>query len=372
MTGAESGAARGDTRRLIEVIVTVKERLLTAMRGQRPDRVPLTIYDWMLPRGRTERLLREAGVGLIPRLPPFRVRHRAVEVISREYFENGRKCIQRTLRTPVGEASQVLEPEAAYDTSTWIREHFIKTPDDYRVLEFYYQDMLFQDNHDAFREAQRRVGEDGLVLARIPRTPLQEMLYQIMGLDRFASDYQERRDLFDSLFAVMAKRYAEIYDLAAASPAEIVWCADNIYSDMIGPERFQRYIAPEYATISAAIRGTEKLLAVHMDGTLRSLSVEIGAAECHIIEAMTPPPMGDFSVREARTAWPKKALWLNFTSSMHIEPPDVIAEHTRSLLAEAGTTRGFAIGVTEDAPVPALEASLGVIARVLKEHGAGP
>jgi hypothetical protein len=198
------------------------------------------------------------------------------------------------------------------------------------------------------------------------------MLYQLMGLDLFAADYQGRRDLFDSLFAVMAKRYAEIYDLAAASPAEIVWCADNIYSDMIGPERFQRYIAPEYATISAGIRGTEKLLAVHMDGTLRSLSAEIGAAECHIIEAMTPPPMGDFSVREARTAWPKKALWLNFTSSMHIEPPDVIAEHTRSLLAEAGTTRGFAIGVTEDAPVPALEASLGVIARVLKEHGAGP
>lgn len=342
------------------------------MRGQRPDRVPLTIYDWMLPRGSAERLLRECGVALIPRLPPYRVRHRAVEVISREYFENGRKRIQRTLRTPVGESSQVIEPESAYESSNWIRAHFIKEPDDYRVLEFYYKDMQFEENRDTFREAQRRVGEDGLVFARIPRTPLQEMLYQLMGLDRFAADYQERRDLFDSLFTVMAKRYAEIYDLAAASSAEIVWCADNIYSDMIGPERFQRYIAPEYAAVSARILGTEKLLAVHMDGTLRSLAAEIGTAECHIIEAMTPPPMGDFSIREARTAWPKKALWLNFTSCMHIEPPDVIAEHTRNLLAEAGTTRGFAIGVTEDAPVAALEVSLGVISRVLEEHSAGP
>jgi hypothetical protein len=342
------------------------------MRGQRPDRVPLTIYDWMLPRGSTERMLRDAGVGLIPRLPPYRVRHRAVEVISREYFENGRKRIRRMLRTPVGESSQVIEPESAYESSNWIREHFIKTPDDYRVLEFFYEDMHFEENRNAFREAQRRVGEDGLVFARIPRTPVQEMLYQLMGLDRFAADYQERRDLFDSLFAVMAKRYREIYNLAAAAPAEIVWCADNIYSDMIGPERFRRYIAPEYATISALIRGTDKLLAVHMDGTLRSLSAEIGAAECHIIEAMTPPPMGDFSIWEARAAWPNKALWLNFTSSMHIEPPDVIAGHTRNLLAEAGTTRGFAIGVTEDAPVAALEASLGVISRVLAEYGTGP
>lgn len=342
------------------------------MHGQRPDRVPLTIYDWMLPRGHAERLLRDGGVGLIPRLPPYRVRHRAVEVVSREYFEGGRKRIRRTLRTPVGEASQLIEPESAYDTSVWIREHFIKTPEDYRVLECYYEDMQFEENRDAFREAQRRVGEDGLVFARIPRTPVQEMLYQLMGLDRFAEDFQERRDLFDSLFAVMQKRYAQIYDLAASSPAEIVWCADNIYSDMIGPERFRRYIAPEYAAVSSRILGSDKLLAVHMDGTLRSLSAEIAAAECHIIEAMTPPPMGDYPVREARTAWPGKALWLNFTSSMHLEPPDVIAEHTRSLLAEAGTTRGFAIGVTEDAPVAALEVSLGVIARVLEEHGVGP
>jgi len=341
------------------------------MRGQRPDQIPLTIYDWMLPRGATERRLRSAGLTLIPRLPPFRVSHRAVKIISREYFENGRKRIRRTLRTPVGEVSQVIEPDPAYETSNWIHEHFIKAPDDYRVVEFYYEDMQFTENHDAFREAQRRVGEDGLVFARIPRTPLQEMLYQLMGLDRFATDYQERRDLFDSLFAVMAKQYRKIYDLAGACPAEIVWCADNIYSDMIGPERFQHYIAPEYGAVSDRIGGTDKLLAVHMDGTLRSLSAEIGAAACDIIEAMTPPPMGDFSIREARAAWPKKALWLNFTSCMHIEPPEVIAEHTKNLLAEAGTTRGFAIGVTEDAPMQALETSLGVIARVLEEHGAG-
>jgi hypothetical protein len=292
-------------------------------------------------------------------------------VVSREYFENGRKRIRRTLRTPVGEAWQILEPDAAYETSSWICEHFIKRPEDYRVLEAYYQDMVFEEHNEVFREAQRRVGDDGLVFARIPRTPLQEMLYQLMGLDRFAADYQDRRDLVDSLFATMAKRYEEIYDLAVASPAEIVWCADNIHGDMIGRERFRGYIAPEYAKIRARVNGTAKLLAVHMDGTLRSLAREIAAAECHIIEAMTPPPMGDLSIREARAAWPGKALWLNFTSSMHIEPPEVIAEHTRNLLAEAGTTRGFAIGVTEDAPVAALERSLAVIAGVLREHGAG-
>ena len=223
-----------------------------------PDRIPLTVYDWMLPRGMTERHLREAGVGLIVRLPGHRVQHREVEIVSREYHESGRRLIRRTIRTPVGEVWQVLEPDPAYETSNWIHEHFIKGPDDYRVLECYYRDMVFRDNFEAIREAQRRVGANGIVLLRIAKSPVQEMLYQMMGLEQFAFDYQERRDLFDSLHATMATRYEELYEFAAESPAEILQLGDNIYSDVVGRERFQRYLMPEYAKIMARITGTGK------------------------------------------------------------------------------------------------------------------
>lgn len=351
--------------------MTVKERILTTMAWGQPDQAPLTVYDWMLPRGTAERRLREAGVGLIVRLPGHRVTHREVEIVSHEYQENGRKLIRRAIRTPVGEAYQIVEPDPAYETSHWIHQHFIKEPDDYRVLEYYYRDMLFQDNAPAIREAQRRVGTDGLVMLRIAKSPVQEMLYQLMGVEQFAVDSQERRDLFDSLHATMAKRYEELYEFAAGSPVEILQLGDNIHSDMVGRERYQKYLMPEYAKITSRLRGTGKLLAVHMDGNLRSLEADIAASQFDIVEAMTPPPMGDFSVREARQRWPTKALWLNFTSSMHIEPPDIIAAHTRELLAEAGTTRGFGISVTEDAPVEALEKSLTTIAGVLRDHGPG-
>jgi hypothetical protein len=346
----------------------IKTRILTAMTWGEPDRIPLTVYDWMLPRGTAERGLREAGVGLIVRLPGHRVRHRDVEIVSREYQERGRRLIRRTIKTPVGETWQTLEPDPAYETSNWIHEHFIKAPEDYPVMEYYYRDMAFQDNRDAIREAQRRVGEDGIVMLRIAKSPVQEMLYQMMGLEQFAVDYQERRDLFDGLHATMAKRYEELYEFAAESPADILQLGDNIYSDMVGRERFQRYLMPEYKKIMARLRGTGKLLAVHMDGNLKSLLADIAAATFDIVEAMTPPPMGDVSIREARASWPGKALWINFTSSMHIERPEVIEAHTRELVEEAGTKSGFAVSITEDAPVEALEKSLAVIARVLQDY----
>jgi hypothetical protein len=351
--------------------VTLKERILTAMTWGEPDRIPLTIYDWMLPRGTTERVLRDSGVGLITRLPAHRVEQREVEIVTREYQERGRKLLRRTIRTPVGDAWQTLEPDAAYGTSNWIQEHFIKGPEDYRVMECYYQDAVYRDNSDVIRETQRRMGDDGIVLVRIAKSPIQEMLYQMMGLERFAFDYHERRDLFDSLHATMLRRYEELYDFAAGSPVEILQLGDNITSDMVGKERFRNYLMPEYRKVMTRLQGTGKKLAVHMDGNLRSLQREIGEAEFDIVEAMTPPPMGDVSVKEAREGWPGKALWINFTSSIHIEPPEVIAEHTRSLVEEAGTSRGFAISVTEDAPVEALEKSLAVISRVLRDYGSG-
>lgn len=344
----------------------VRERLLTTLRWGEPDRVPLVVYDWVLPRGIAERQLRDMGVGLVIRLPAHRIEHRQVHFTSVEYWEQGRRLIRRTVHTPVGEAWQVLDPEAAYG-STWILEHFIKEPEDYRVVEFMIRDAVYHDNYEAIREAQRRLGGDGLVYVRLAKAPLQEMLLLMLGMEQFAIDYKFRRDLFDSLHNAMLERYEELYDLTAGSPVEVVTLADNITSDVVGRERFRHYLLPVYKRLRDRLSATGKLLGVHMDGRLRSLRKDIAEAEIDFVEALTPPPMGDVSVQEAREAWPGKALWLNFTSNVHIEPPDVIEAHTRQLLEEAGNKRGFAMGVTEDAPVEALEKSLAVIARVLNE-----
>ena len=347
--------------------MNTKERILAALNWSEPDRVPLTVYDSLLPRGVNERLLREIGLGLITRLPSHRIEHRKVEILTREYWEDGRPFIRRMIRTPVGEVLQVLQPDQAYGTSNWIQEHFIKTPEDYRVMEFYYRDMLFRDNYDAIREHQRRLGPDGIVIVRLAKSPIQEMLYQMMGMERFGEDYHIRRDLFDSLHATMVRRYEELYELATNSPVEIIQLGDNISSDVVGRERFRNYLMPEYEKVSERLAAVGKKLAVHMDGRLKSLKDEIAAAELDILEAMTPFPMGDVSVREAREWWPNKALWINFTSSVHIESPERVAAHTRELLEEAGTKRGFVISVTEDAPIEALERSLAAISRVLQE-----
>jgi len=348
--------------------MTIRERILAALYWRETDTVPLTVYELILPRGMNERKLRDAGVGLVLRPPAHRVEHRRVEITSREYWERGRRTIRRTIHTPAGEIHQVLEPDEqayAYQHNTWIKEHFIKTPEDYRVMEFYIDDALYHDNYAFLRSERRRIGEDGLVYVRIAKSPIQEMIYQMIGIERFSLDLYDHPDLIESLHETMCRRYEELYEIAAGAPVEILLLGDNITADIVGKERFEKYLAPVYRRIKSWISGTEKRLGVHMDGRVAALKDEIARAEIDIIEALTPPPMGDLSVAEARKSWPDKALWLNFTSSMHIQSPQRIAAHTRELLEQAGGAGGFAIGVTEDAPAEALEQSLAAIADVL-------
>jgi hypothetical protein len=348
--------------------MNIHDRILTALTWGEPDQIPITTYNWFVPRGETERLLREAGVGIVLRPPAHRIEHRQVEITTREYWENGRRFMRKTLHTPVGDVYKTLEPESAYDTSSWIKEYYIKEPDDYRVMEFIYKDAIYRDNHEFIGEAVRQIGGDGLVYVRIAKVPIQEMLYQLMGFERFSVDYHERRDLFDSLHSCMLKRYDELFDLAVGSPVEILLFGDNITSDVVGNDRYRNYCMPIYKQLTEQIAGTDKKLAVHMDGRLAFLKDAIAESEFDIIEALTPPPMGDVSIKEAREIWSDKALWLNFTSSIHIEPPEVIEAHTRQLVEEAGTKKGFAVGITEDAPIEALERSLDVISRVLTDY----
>jgi uroporphyrinogen-III decarboxylase len=321
----------------------------------------------MIPTGAAERELREMGLGIITRLPAHRVEHREVQYGSTEYWEEGRHMLRRTICTPVGEVSQISQLDAAYG-SAWIMEHFIKRPEDYGVMEYVYRDGVYHDNYAAIRAAQQALGGDGLVMIRVAKGPIQEILYQMAGMERFSIDYYERRECIDSLYDVMVQRYDELYALAAEAPVEILQSADNITSDVVGIERFERYCVPCYERHQKSIAGAGKHLAVHLDGRLRVLKEAIAAAPFEIVEAFTPAPVGDMTVAQARAAWPDKALWLNFTSSMHLQPGETIAAHTRQLIEEAGTKRGFAIGVTEDIPMQHCARSLRVIARTIREE----
>ncbi|MGQ9555745.1 MAG: hypothetical protein ACUVWR_16725, partial [Anaerolineae bacterium] len=87
-----------------------------------------------------------------------------------------------------------------------------------------------------------------------------------------------------------------------------------------------------------------------------------------VIEAFTPPPMGDVSVAEAKAAWPDKVVWVNFPGSYFLEPAEVIEEYTMGLLEEGAPGGRLVIGCTEDYPYSEFEKTFTAIGKAMARY----
>ena len=351
--------------------MTPRERIRAILHGDLPDQVPLTMYLAFLPRGEQERRLRESGLAVVERMALYWEEHPSCEIVCREYRENGIRTIRETVRTPVGEVSSVHKVGLAYNSGVRF-EHFIKRPEDYAVVDYMIRDTVYHADYDRYYSAQEQLGEDGYPLPHVGYSPLMTMLIELMGLERFSFDMIEHPDEFFSLYELLCARRREVYQIYAQSPADAVLYGGNIVPNIIGRERFEKYIVPCYDEFADHLHEKGKLVGVHLDADNLALAPAVAASKIDIVEAFTPPPDCDMSVAEALRAWPDKILWSNFPSSVHLADDATIAEATRELLRQAAPGGRFLIGVTEDIPDAHIWRSLGVVAGVLNQEGRLP
>ncbi len=94
--------------------MSVRDDVLTVLRGGKPERVPWTIYSVQLFRGHAERELRNQGLGMLRSWPVCTSSTPHVEVETRTIWENGKQLLRRTYHTPVGSVSEKIAFSPSY------------------------------------------------------------------------------------------------------------------------------------------------------------------------------------------------------------------------------------------------------------------
>jgi hypothetical protein len=351
--------------------MTIKERIAAAYRGEAHDRVPWTIYRGLLPQTPAAEALQRKGLGLFLSAAPYSASTPNVKYEDREGTEGAFKVRYRTYRTPVGALTHKWRIETGYG-SAWTAEYPVKSPKDYEILEFIVRDTIYRPNFEGFLKAQQNMGDAGIVLAPVERPPFQKLWIQWAGLERVVVDLHETTESVERVLKAMFEKQLEMFKIIADSPAELVWCPDNITGVVAGPPIFRRYMMPHYDALHQALHPKGKRLVSHMDGMMRRLVECVRETKLDVIEAFTPPPDGDLPLSEALAAWPDKTISINFPSSVHLAKPEEVRAVTLDLLDQAGDGRRFVVGVTENIPATVWERSLSVITDTLAEHGRCP
>ena len=322
-----------------------KQRVMAILRGKENLRVPFTIYE-------TKSFLRDEWKNLIDRelLPVRRVNsyaiHRPnVKVTHVPYTdENGRSLIKIIYETPGGVLSSVIEPAGF---TSWRHEYMFKTPDDYKALASMIKDSVVTSNYDNAANAVKDAGERIIVRDGMPYEPMQAIISEYMGTERFCYEWMDNRDEVLKIYDLAVEMNRQTYQFVADGPMEFANYGGNVAPRIIGAENFVKYYAPHYNEAAEVLHGKGKLIGTHMDDFVAPIMRELADTDLDYIEAYDPGMSP--TIAEAKKYFGKMTIWCNWPSGKQLEPVESKIEYTKQMLGEA-EPGGFIIGITEDVP----------------------
>lgn len=355
-------------------IRTMRERMLAVVRGDPVDRVPFVQYDGTAaPNADIWSAIGRDGLGLMRWCAAHRFEYPNCRFEERKIRKEGLEGLHTTLFTPAG----TLEKTAWYDPtyhSLATEHHYVRRPEDYRILASYLRDVRVVEDTYSLRKAIAELGDDGLPLCAVARTPYQQLWVQWVSLQDMCLHLVDVPDVMEEIVGLLAdverRIFAVVRSVSERIPLPFVDIPDNITAPTIGPANFRRYCLPLYQELAGMMAETGVKVIAHMDGDLKPLWDLVGQTGLGGIDSFSPQPDNDTRVADAVRLWPQMRIFLNFPSSVHISPPERVLQTARQILQEGGHTGRIWIQISENVPPGVWRSSFPMIDKALREFGA--
>ncbi|MCL5994631.1 MAG: hypothetical protein M1546_01080 [Chloroflexi bacterium] len=340
--------------------MTNRQRVLAVLNGERPDKVPFTIYDWKIPWGYDKRKLCERGLVMMERYAGCRAEYPHCEFTMLTYTENGRKYEREIIKTPKGEISSLFMPGTTCNVRKQI-EYWIRSEADYEPLIYWVNDTTYYPAYEEVEAAREALGEDGFVWLWTDYSPLQKIMLQLIGLERYPYELFDHADLLWALYDALRDRDRRKYPIVAKAPVEVIQSDANHIACYLGRDMFVNKVLPCVEEAAEVLHTEGKLQSIHVDGNNAIWAADLARSSVDIIEAFTPAPDTDMTMAEAREIFRDKIMWTNFPSSLHLQPAERIREAAREILESIQSGDRFLMAVTEDVPPWSWRTSLNAI-----------
>lgn len=324
-------------------------RINAVLHHKEPDQVPFAPYDNLVPRGEFVRELRNRGMGLCLRCST--IWEHSPNVTTERRMEGDTELV--IYHTPEGDVSirTKIHTGRIQDGSTLEMEGMITGVEDYDPVIFMIEDTVLEVDNEAYYGAARDVGRDGIVrdyaLEFSPYGATRYFFGGAYGLERWAYEQQDHPDHFARLLQALEKRSEKRLQLMADSPAEFM--AFGELDGVWGPDAFRQYELDFYREWLPFLQARGKICAMHAHASnLTAFGDVVAELGFDVIEAFTPPPVGDLSLKEAREVWGEDAvIWINFPETIFWSGAEETKRYTIELLKSDAPGNSLVIGFTE-------------------------
>lgn len=397
--------------------LTMKERMLRAIRGQWADYLPwvpridlwynANRYRGTLPsifsknisleeiadyigggyhkvvpefqKTRTPEDMIDRGLGIY-RLKEMACRPELIGV-DREVKQEGNTTTV-IYHTPVGSVSCKMtyteEMKRAGISQTWISEHVIKRPEDYKVVGYIFKNIKVHPAYESFSLYQKEVGDKGLVVAwaSTSASPMHHILKHFFESTTFYLELYDHPQQLRELCEDMEPYFEQVLHVHAHSPAEVIHFGSN-YDEMITyPPFFKEHLMPTLQRFSDLLHSRGKFLLSHCDGENKGLLDLIRESGIDVAEAICPHPMTKVTLSEVRKAFQGKVtIWGGIPSIALLE--SVMSDHEFEtfmvkLFDEIAPGDRFILSVSDTTPPDAKFERLLRITEMVRDRGQLP
>jgi hypothetical protein len=327
-------------------------RINAVLHSGEPDRVPFAPYDNLVPRGAFERELRNRGMGLCVRVSTL---WSEMPHVRTERYTEGESLVT-VYHTPAGHVSTRTRGHTGRisDGLSVETEGMIKSVEDFEPVILMLDDTVFHRDDSIYHNAVRDVGADGIVrdtgldMEAPPYGATRVYFGSFFGLDKWVYAQHDYPGHFARLVEAQARRDERRLEMIAASPAEFI--AFGWFEGLWGAEEFKKHELPFYRKWVPYLQSKGKICALHCDATrnLKILAPLIGETGSAVIEAFTPPPVGEMPVKEVRAIWgPDTVIWVNIPETVFWFGRDYTREWVEDLLRSDPPGNRLVLSFTE-------------------------
>jgi hypothetical protein len=330
--------------------MNARERINAVIHHQKPDKVPFVPLDEYVPRGDLTRELRNRGMGIWTRTPLWWSERPNVTIETKRDKDK----VTTIAHTPVGSVTSRSRTHLSREATTGRalgREGWIKSIEDYDPVLFMIEDEVFYQDYAVYDWLTRELGGDGVVRGQRFVAPYWQAYRYFgpsspVGAENFIYHQIDHPDHFSELVKALERRNERLFPIVANSPVELLEIGS--INAVYGPKQYKQYFIPFYEKYVPLFREKGKILYPHAHSShLKSYVDLIPQMDVDMLDAFTPPPVGDLSLAEARNLWADQMIIaVNFPETIFWGGPEATRKYTRKLLEE-NMDGPLVIGMTE-------------------------
>jgi hypothetical protein len=367
------------------VKVTPRERVLKTLSGGQADQVPWfgDLDYWataLIARGERPKDFkegddyiqwhRELGVGFyLQGYFPFKEIIEGCEV--NEWTEGVLRF--RRIRTPRGTLQECWKWSELTCSEAPV-ERLVKSVADLPAYRYLFECMRYEPDYAFARRRAGQVGEIGVVLCYLPRSPLMRLVAIDAGIENVVMMNADDPEAFLETFRRLSASEDRSSQLAVDSPAEILMIPENLSAEVVGPRLFELFLRDFQTRWSNKIIAAGKFSCIHMDGTLHGLLREESAIGLTFVEAMTPAPVGDLAIRDwERYRGGSEVIYWGGIPGAYFTPAvsdEEFDRHVKEVLAVMRRDRRYVLGVADQVPPDCLERRVRRVRQLVDDFGA--